>query len=523
MELEERRVHELADELGYSKNDLVRIINELELGFSVNNFMTQLDGAQVRDVREALEDYEAHRAEAEELEREVSEADTDDVDGVAPDVSPSANGGTRTEESSEPDEDEAADASNERSLKDKYPPGERIRGEIQNITDFGIFVALEEGLNGLVHISDISWTRKIQHPAELYDQGEELDCVVIGLDEEEGKVSLGIKQLEPDPWVTRIPEQYKEGDFVDVTITKLADFGAFAEIEDGITGLIHVSELADRWVDDPAEIVSTGEQHRAEIIKVDPDEREMAFSIKNIDEEPTSTSASSESTSSSPSRYGDVYEEQLGGLDSTPSSPREAEPPSSAAIEPEVRTPEGDVSHPRDSSSGTSTSVESGSNRGATLEEHFRIERGETGHSYQKLFGRYLEGAERVTVEEPELEADYQFEHFQHFCELAAKIDSVRDIVLVTRPEEGEEADVVRDKLQQLGDSLETADIELELESDPHLHDREIRTDTGWKMIVGRGLHIYQKPENRHGIGATDLELRACRQTRVTIFRWPED
>ena len=164
-------------------------------------------------------------------------------------------------------------------LEEKYPVGTRIIGEIRNITDFGLFVGIEEGIDGLVHISDISWTQKIRHPGQIYEEGEEIEAVVLNIDVENERFSLGVKQLEPDPWET-IPKRYPPGKVVEADITKITDFGAFAEIEDGIEGLIHISELADERVEDPKEIVDEGETHKVEIISVDPQERKIALSLK---------------------------------------------------------------------------------------------------------------------------------------------------------------------------------------------------------------------------------------------------
>ncbi|MGM0558783.1 MAG: 30S ribosomal protein S1 [Myxococcota bacterium] len=166
-------------------------------------------------------------------------------------------------------------------LEDKYPVGTRILGKIRNITDFGIFIGIEEGIDGLVHISDISWTQKIRHPSEIYEVGEEVEAVVLNIDVDNERFSLGIKQLEPDPWET-IPQRYPPGKIVPAKITKLTDFGAFAEIEQGIEGLIHISELAERRIEDPSEVVNPGEEHKVEVINVDAKERKIALSLKNF-------------------------------------------------------------------------------------------------------------------------------------------------------------------------------------------------------------------------------------------------
>ena len=166
-------------------------------------------------------------------------------------------------------------------LEERYPVGTRILGKIRNITDFGIFIGIEDGIDGLVHISDISWTQKIRHPSEVYKRGDDVEAVVLNIDVDNERFSLGIKQLSPDPWEL-IPSRYPPGKVVDATVTKLTDFGAFAEIEDGVEGLIHISELAPERIDDPSQVVNVGESHRVEIISVDPKERKIALSIKSF-------------------------------------------------------------------------------------------------------------------------------------------------------------------------------------------------------------------------------------------------
>ncbi|MEM1348139.1 MAG: 30S ribosomal protein S1, partial [Myxococcota bacterium] len=166
-------------------------------------------------------------------------------------------------------------------LEERYPVGTRIQGRIRNITDFGIFIGIEDGIDGLVHISDISWTQKIRHPTEIVKKGDEVEAVVLNIDVDNERFSLGIKQLEPDPWEL-IPSRYPPGKVVPASITKLTDFGAFAEIEEGIEGLIHISELANERIEDPSQVVQVGEEHKVEIISVDPKERKIALSIKSF-------------------------------------------------------------------------------------------------------------------------------------------------------------------------------------------------------------------------------------------------
>ncbi|MEM6290886.1 MAG: 30S ribosomal protein S1 [Myxococcota bacterium] len=165
---------------------------------------------------------------------------------------------------------------------EKYPPGTVVEGVIRNIADFGVFVELEPGIDGLVHITDLSWTQRVRHPSELYKKGDEVKAMVLNIDNtgEKPKISLGIKQLQQDPW-DRIPYDYPIGKIIDVKILKLADFGAFAEIEPGIEGLIHISEITDERIEDPAQVLEPNQTHRAEVIQMDASERRIGLSIKS--------------------------------------------------------------------------------------------------------------------------------------------------------------------------------------------------------------------------------------------------
>jgi len=166
-------------------------------------------------------------------------------------------------------------------LKEKYPKGSRITGTIRNITDFGLFVGIEDGIDGLVHVSDLSWTHKIKHPAEKYKKDEEVEVVVLNIDEETNKFSLGIKQLEKDPW-DDIPQKHKIGDLVSGNITNVTDFGVFLEIEKGIEGLVHISELSEERVEDIRNFANVGDMLEAKIIHLDPRERKIGLSIKAL-------------------------------------------------------------------------------------------------------------------------------------------------------------------------------------------------------------------------------------------------
>ncbi|RMG94803.1 MAG: 30S ribosomal protein S1 [Deltaproteobacteria bacterium] len=167
-------------------------------------------------------------------------------------------------------------------VAEKYPPGTTVKGVVRNIADFGIFVEIEPGIDGLVHLTDLSWTQRVRHPSELYNKGDEVEAMVLNIDNtgEKPKISLGIKQLQQDPW-DRIPYEYPVGKIVEAKILKLAEFGAFAELEPGVEGLIHISEITEERIDDPAQVLEPGQKVRVEIIQMDPTERRIGLSIKS--------------------------------------------------------------------------------------------------------------------------------------------------------------------------------------------------------------------------------------------------
>lgn len=162
-------------------------------------------------------------------------------------------------------------------MEEKYPPGTVIEGKVKNVTDFGIFIGFDEGIDGLVHISDISWTQKIKHPSELYKKGQEVQAVVLSIDKENERFSLGIKQLEKDPWEV-ITERFQRGQQVTGTVTNVTSFGIFLELGEGIEGLVHVSELGDI----KAQNVKSGDQLSAVVTNIDRKGRKMSLSIKEL-------------------------------------------------------------------------------------------------------------------------------------------------------------------------------------------------------------------------------------------------
>jgi small subunit ribosomal protein S1 len=164
-------------------------------------------------------------------------------------------------------------------VSDAYPPGTIIRGRVRNLTNYGAFIELQEGIDGLLHITDMSWTKKITHPSEVVKKGEEVECVVLSVDQEKKRIALGLKQLHADPWSSDIPARYHIGDSVPGTVTKITNFGVFVELEPGLEGLLHVSELADHKVDNPEDVVKIGQKVEVRIIKIDPDERKIGLTL----------------------------------------------------------------------------------------------------------------------------------------------------------------------------------------------------------------------------------------------------
>ena len=165
-------------------------------------------------------------------------------------------------------------------VAERYPPGTIIEGQVRNLTNYGSFIEIEPGIDGLLHVSDMSWTEKISHANEKYTKGDAVECVVLDIDQDKQRVGLGVKQLNEDPWVTAIPEAYKPGMVVHGNVTKITNFGVFVQLETGLEGLLHISELSDEKVDDPQDVVKPGDQVDVKILRVDTDERKIGLSLK---------------------------------------------------------------------------------------------------------------------------------------------------------------------------------------------------------------------------------------------------
>ncbi|MDE0863538.1 MAG: 30S ribosomal protein S1 [Rubripirellula sp.] len=184
---------------------------------------------------------------------------------------------------------------------DRYPEGQDVTGKVRNLTNYGAFIELEEGIDGLLHVSDMSWTRKIGHPSELLEKGQEIKCRVLSVDESRRRIALGLKQLDNDPWDGDIPDKYQPSQLVKGTVTKITNFGVFIGLEDGLEGLLHISELAEHKVEDPEEIVKVGQELEVKVLRVDTDERKIGLSLKRVDwgEEQERAAAEAEAAGSS--------------------------------------------------------------------------------------------------------------------------------------------------------------------------------------------------------------------------------
>ncbi len=204
-------------------------------------------------------------------------------------------------------------------VEETYPIGAVIEGKIKNITDFGIFIGIEEGIDGLIHVSDLSWTERIKHPSEKYSKGETIQAVVLKIDKEHERFSLGVKQLEPDPWQAAA-NNYPTGTIVEGTITNVTDFGVFVQLEEGIEGLIHVSEISKEKVKTPVGMFNVGDPIKAMVINVSADDRKIGLSLKALEDdgeeaESTETKKIGQQPSvqsSGPSTFGDLLKKAAG-------------------------------------------------------------------------------------------------------------------------------------------------------------------------------------------------------------------
>ncbi len=197
-------------------------------------------------------------------------------------------------------------------ISEKYPVGTTIEGKIKNITDFGLFIGIDEGIDGLVHISDISWTKRIKHPSELYKKGDVVQAVVLDIEKDAERFSLGIKQLQSDPWET-VDQRYEVGKEITGTVTNVTDFGIFVELEEGIEGLVHVSEISKEKIKTPAGRFNVGDVITAKVMNINSEERRIGLSIKRLEDEDDQALLSEYVNKMGPatSTFGEILRENL--------------------------------------------------------------------------------------------------------------------------------------------------------------------------------------------------------------------
>src|SRR5213594_2205184 len=167
------------------------------------------------------------------------------------------------------------------TIEERYQPGNRVSGRVRNLTDFGAFIELEPGVDGLLHISDMSWTRSVGHPSEVLKKGQEVETQILNIDRDNKRISLGLKQIQPDPWST-VAQRFPMGSRVTGKVVRLTDFGAFVELEPGVDGLLHISQMSNRPIGTPAEVVNVGDELALLVIRVDPNERRIGLSLKEL-------------------------------------------------------------------------------------------------------------------------------------------------------------------------------------------------------------------------------------------------
>jgi len=172
------------------------------------------------------------------------------------------------------------------NIEEKYPPGVTIKGKVRNLTNYGAFIEIDEGIDGLLHISDMSWSKKVAHPSEIIKKGEMIEVKILSVDKDKKRVSLGIKQLSDDPWKKEIPDKYHVGDIVQGKVTKMTDFGAFIDLSNGLEGLLHISEVSKEKIKKLESVISIGQELNVKIVKIEPEARKIGLSLKGIEGAP---------------------------------------------------------------------------------------------------------------------------------------------------------------------------------------------------------------------------------------------
>ncbi|MFQ5687836.1 MAG: 30S ribosomal protein S1 [Candidatus Scalindua sp.] len=169
------------------------------------------------------------------------------------------------------------------NIEEKYQPGHKIKGRVRNLTNYGAFIEIDEGIDGLLHISDMSWSKKVTHPSEIIKKGDKIEVEILSVDKEKKRVSLGIKQLTEDPWKKEIPEKYAVGDIVKGKVTKMTDFGAFIDMGSGLEGLLHISEVSSEKIKNLESVLSIGQELDVRIVKIEPEARKIGLSLKGVE------------------------------------------------------------------------------------------------------------------------------------------------------------------------------------------------------------------------------------------------
>ncbi|NBO93522.1 MAG: 30S ribosomal protein S1 [Planctomycetia bacterium] len=193
-------------------------------------------------------------------------------------------------------------------VAERYPPNTVVSGVVRNLTNYGAFIEIEEGIDGLLHVSDMSWIKKVSHPSEVVNKGDKLTCVVLNVDQERKRIALGLKQMNNDPWEGDIPGRYQPGTTKTGKVTKLTNFGVFVELEPGLEGLLHISELSDSKVDTPEDVVKVGDEVEVKVLRVDVAERKIGLSRKKVGDpdmpvpEPTQAPTESAKAKEAPKR-----------------------------------------------------------------------------------------------------------------------------------------------------------------------------------------------------------------------------
>ena len=233
-------------------------------------------------------------------------------------------------------------------VEEQYPPGTIIEGAVRNLTSYGAFVEIEEGIDGLLHVSDMSWTKKVAHPSEMVRKGDRMRCVVLAVDTVKKRIALGQKQLSNDPWLEQIPNNYHIGDLLSGYVTKITNFGVFVKLEEDLEGLLHISELSDHKISSPEEIVRPGMKIEVRVIRVDTEERKIGLSFVHADfdeneklmAKAVKTTETTETTETGDETGADAGIEATAGAEVSAADPDADEPAPEAPDEPDV---EGDA------------------------------------------------------------------------------------------------------------------------------------------------------------------------------------